>query len=92
MILVVRTTYHERRKVNQDHWLARRDPSIGDVILSAKPRSFERFFAAPAEAGILGALDLMIAAHAIERGAVLVTSDRAFGAAPGLSVEDWTAA
>jgi antitoxin VapB len=28
----------------------RRDPVTGDVILSAKPRSFDRFFAAPAKA------------------------------------------
>ena len=27
----------------------RRDPTTGDVILSAKPRSFDRFFAALAE-------------------------------------------
>ncbi len=27
----------------------RRDPASGDVILSAKPRSFDRFFAALAE-------------------------------------------
>ena len=40
----------------------------------------------------LGPLDLMIAAHAVEREAVLVTSDRAFRAVPGLRVEDWTAA
>ena len=40
----------------------------------------------------LGALDLMIAAHAVEREAVLVTNDRAFGAVPELRVEDWTAA
>jgi len=40
----------------------------------------------------LGPLDLMIAAHAAEREATLITSDRAFGAVPGLRVEDWTAA
>jgi tRNA(fMet)-specific endonuclease VapC len=40
----------------------------------------------------LAALDLMIAAHAVERDAVLVTNDRAFGAVPGLRIEDWTAA
>jgi tRNA(fMet)-specific endonuclease VapC len=39
----------------------------------------------------LGALDLMIAAHAVEHEAVLVTTDRAFGAVPGLRLEDWTA-
>jgi antitoxin VapB len=29
----------------------RRDPTSGDVILSAKPHSFDRFFAALAEGG-----------------------------------------
>lgn len=40
----------------------------------------------------LGALDLLIAAHAVEHDAVLVTSDGAFRAVPGLRVEDWTRA
>lgn len=40
----------------------------------------------------LGALDLLIAAHAVERDAVLVTNDRAFSAVPGLRLEDWTQA
>lgn len=36
-------------------------------------------------------LDMLIAAHALEAGATLVSSDRAFRFVPGLSVEDWTA-
>lgn len=40
----------------------------------------------------LGALDTLIAAHAMAEEAVLVTSDRAFSRVPGLSVEDWLAA
>lgn len=40
----------------------------------------------------LGALDMMIAAHAVEVGAVLVTADRAFRNVPGLVVENWTEA
>lgn len=40
---------------------------------------------------ILGPLDLLIASHAQGVGAVLVTSDRAFGLVAGLLVEDWTA-
>lgn len=40
----------------------------------------------------LGALDLLIAAHAVEHDAILVTNDRAFGAVPGLRLEDWTQA
>jgi tRNA(fMet)-specific endonuclease VapC len=40
---------------------------------------------------LLSALDLMIAAHAAEHDMTLVTHDGAFGAVPGLRVEDWTA-
>lgn len=38
----------------------------------------------------LSPLDMLIAAHALEAGAVLVSSDRAFRHVPGLTVEDWT--
>ena len=37
----------------------------------------------------LAPLDMMIAAHALEAGAVLVTSDRALLNTPGLVCEDW---
>ncbi|WP_414223152.1 PIN domain-containing protein [Cupriavidus necator] len=37
-----------------------------------------------------GALDLLIAAHALETGAVLATNDQAFRRLPGLVVEDWS--
>jgi tRNA(fMet)-specific endonuclease VapC len=39
-----------------------------------------------------GALDLLIAAHAVSAGAVLVTNDQILGRMPGLTVEDWTVA
>ena len=39
---------------------------------------------------LLGSLDLLIAAHALDVGAVLVTSDRAFSRVPELRIEDWT--
>lgn len=39
----------------------------------------------------LAPLDMMIAAHALEQGVVLVTSDRALVTAPGLTCEDWLA-
>jgi tRNA(fMet)-specific endonuclease VapC len=32
---------------------------------------------------------MLIAAHALEAGATLVTSDRAFRFVPGLMVENW---
>lgn len=38
----------------------------------------------------MGNLDLMIAAHALAAGAVLVTSDQAFTRISKLKVEDWT--
>jgi tRNA(fMet)-specific endonuclease VapC len=40
----------------------------------------------------LAPLDLLIAAHALETGAALVSSDGAFRHVPGLVVEDWTEA
>ncbi len=39
---------------------------------------------------ILGPLDLLIAAHALGAGTVLVTNDRAFAQSSDLQVEDWT--
>lgn len=38
----------------------------------------------------LGALDALIAAHALALDAELVTADKAFAQAPGLIVSDWT--
>ncbi|MDR1661270.1 MAG: hypothetical protein LBR95_02415 [Azoarcus sp.] len=40
----------------------------------------------------LGALDMMIASHAVAASAILVTHDKAFRHIPGniLAVEDWT--
>jgi tRNA(fMet)-specific endonuclease VapC len=40
----------------------------------------------------LGSLDLLIAAHALAVGAVLVTNDRAFSQIAQLQIEDWTVA
>lgn len=39
---------------------------------------------------ILSPLDLLIAAHALAVGAVLVTNDRAFGLVANLELQDWT--
>ena len=39
---------------------------------------------------MLGSLDMLIAAHALETDSVLVTNDAAFGRVAGLTVEDWT--
>ena len=40
---------------------------------------------------ILAPLDLLIAAHALSLGAVLVTNDKAFSLIDALPVEDWSA-
>lgn len=37
----------------------------------------------------MGALDMLIAAHALSMGIPLATSDRAFHHVPGLKVENW---
>lgn len=39
----------------------------------------------------IGDLDMMIGAHALALGAVLVTNDRAFSRIEGLRVENWAA-
>ena len=39
---------------------------------------------------VLGPLDLLIAAHALDRQAVLVTNDRAFGMVEHLGLADWS--
>ena len=39
----------------------------------------------------LSPMDLLIAAHAVESKAILVTSDTAFRQIAGLALEDWTA-
>jgi tRNA(fMet)-specific endonuclease VapC len=40
----------------------------------------------------IGAYDLLIAAHAVRRGATLVTANtREFSRVPGLALEDWSA-
>lgn len=39
---------------------------------------------------VLGALDMMIAAHAMANGLTLVTHDQAFSMVPGLPLDDWT--
>jgi len=38
----------------------------------------------------LANLDTMIAAHALARGSILITHDKAFARIRGLAVEDWT--
>ena len=39
---------------------------------------------------ILSPLDLLIATHALNAGAILVTNDKSFGQVPMLQIEDWT--
>lgn len=42
------------------------------------------------EGRVMGSLDMMIAAHAMALGLILVTGDRAFGRIRRLRLEDWT--
>jgi len=42
------------------------------------------------EGRVMGSLDMMIAAHAMELGLILVTGDRAFARIRRLRMEDWT--
>jgi tRNA(fMet)-specific endonuclease VapC len=42
------------------------------------------------EGRVMGSLDMMIAAHAMTLGLILVTGDRAFGRIRRLRMEDWT--
>jgi tRNA(fMet)-specific endonuclease VapC len=48
--------------------------------------------AAQREGRVLAPVDLLIGAHALRIGAILVTNDRAFSQLAGLSIEDWTEA
>jgi tRNA(fMet)-specific endonuclease VapC len=58
---------------------------------SAADRKYAELRAAVERAGHpMGNLDLMIAAHALALGTVLVTSDRVFRRVKGLKLEDWT--
>src|ERR1017187_1563344 len=58
---------------------------------SAAAQKYGRNRAALERAGDpLANLDTMIAAHALARGSVLVTHDKAFARVKGLKTEDWT--
>jgi tRNA(fMet)-specific endonuclease VapC len=58
---------------------------------SAAAREYGRTRATLEQAGAaLGNLDTMIAAHALARGSILVTHDKAFARVKGLKIADWT--
>jgi tRNA(fMet)-specific endonuclease VapC len=57
---------------------------------SAAAREYAELSAVLEKAGTpIGNLDLMIAAHALALGVVLVSSDRVFRRVKGLKLEDW---
>jgi predicted nucleic acid-binding protein len=57
-----------------------------------KIRTIVRNFHTTNTGTVLGALDMMIAAHAMANGLTLVTRDQAFSMVPGLPLDDWTQA
>ena len=60
---------------------------------SAAAQNYAIVRASVEERGLpVGNLDLMIAAHAMACGAILVSSDRVFQRLKGLRLEDWTKA
>jgi tRNA(fMet)-specific endonuclease VapC len=72
------------------------DTNAASGLVKGQPKVTARFKALRAglerQGRSLGALDLMIAAHAAEHDMTLVTNDRAFSAVSGLRLEDWTQA
>ena len=57
---------------------------------SAEARAYRQLRVKQEAAGRpLGCMDMLIAAHAIAVGAVLVTGDKVFGYVPGLGRENW---
>lgn len=77
-----------RLKTVVDEFLLRVDSLPWD---SNAARRYADLRAALETAGTpMGNLDMMIAAHALAAGAVLVTSDRAFRRLKHLKIEDWT--
>jgi tRNA(fMet)-specific endonuclease VapC len=58
---------------------------------SAAAQRYGRLRAGLEEQGVpMGNMDLLIAAHALAVGAILVSNDRIFRRVKGLRVEDWT--
>jgi len=79
-----------------DETYIRRDPTIGDVILSAKPRCFDRFFAALGEGkapdDFLCPAERQYGPPTRRKAARRARSHRAFSPLSGLRIEDSTAA
>src|ERR1017187_787204 len=75
----------------EDHRGGLPDPGKRPALDSAAARC-----CGPLRAGLeaggagLANLDTMIAAHALARGSILITHDKAFARVKGLALEDWT--
>jgi tRNA(fMet)-specific endonuclease VapC len=66
------------RRVDSIPWDSKAAQTYGDVRAQMQK-----------EGKGIGNLDLLIAAHAIARDAILVTNDKAIHQVPGVKVEDW---
>jgi tRNA(fMet)-specific endonuclease VapC len=85
---VVRLPQATRLAMVVEEFLLRVEVLVWD---SAAARHYARLRAALEEHGEpMGNLDLMIAAHALAVGAILVSNDRAFRRVKGLRIEDWS--
>ncbi|TAF99705.1 MAG: type II toxin-antitoxin system VapC family toxin [Betaproteobacteria bacterium] len=63
-----------------DDWTVEAAEAYTDICAALKPTG-----------NLIGAMDMLIAAHALALGATLVTNnEKEFGRVPGLKVENWT--
>ncbi len=89
---LIRQARDDEKLVRAYHWLQQSVEFFRDVrILPLTQTSAARFHQLRRQHRAIGTNDLRIAAIALERGATLVSRNRAdFGGIAGLKVEDWS--